>query len=232
MRRGIFITGTDTGVGKTVIAAAIVRALKNRGLSVGVMKPVETGCGRRGEGLYPADGAFLKYMAETETPLTEITPYRFETPVAPLTASEIEGGAVSADEILEGYERMAGEHDFMVVEGVGGLMVPLSEDFLVSDLIRLLDLPVVVVARNTLGVINHTLLTVRAAENEGIPLSGVVINHTRRPEGDVAEETNPGVLERLLAPPVIGVFPCLAGLGREEIERAAIETLSLEPLMD
>ncbi|GMT46963.1 MAG: ATP-dependent dethiobiotin synthetase BioD [bacterium] len=232
MKRGVFITGTDTGVGKTIVAAAITRALKMRGVNVGVMKPVETGCRMEGEkGLVPVDGAFLKYMAETDTPLSEITPYRFETPVAPMVASGIEGRVIRKEVILSTFEKISGNHDFMVVEGVGGLMVPVSRDFLVCDLVNLLDLSVIVVAGNTLGVINHTLLTVKAAENEGIRVAGVVINHTRSPRGDIAEDTNPQVLEKLLSVPVIGVFPYLEERSKEEMDRVSGYALSVEALM-
>ncbi len=232
MKRGVFITGTDTGVGKTVIAAAITRALKMRGLSVGVMKPVETGCRMESEKeLVPVDGAFLQYMAETDTPLSEITPYRFETPVAPLVASEIEGRAISREVILSTYEKIAGDHDFMVVEGVGGLMVPVSRDLLVCDLVKLFDLSIIVVAGNTLGVINHTLLTIKAAENEGIRVAGVVINHTHPSQGNIAEDTNPGVLKELLTVPVIGVFPYLEERSKEALDRVSAYALSVETLM-
>ncbi len=229
---GVFITGTDTGVGKTIIAAAVARALKMRGVNVGVMKPVETGCRMDSEeGLVPADGAFLKYMAECDTALTDIVPYRFETPVAPLVASGIEGRAIRKEVILSTFEEIAGNHDFMVVEGVGGLMVPVSRDLLVCDLVRLLDLPVIVVAGNTLGVLNHTLLTVKAAGNEGIRVAGVVINHTHSPHGDIAEDTNPGVLKELLSVPVIGVFPYLEERSKEEMDRVSGYVLSVDTLM-
>jgi dethiobiotin synthetase len=232
MKRGVFITGTDTGVGKTIIAAAITRALKMRGVSVGVMKPVETGCRMEGEkGLVPVDGAFLQYMAETDTTLSDITPYRFETPVAPLIASEIEGRVIREEVILSTFKKIADDQDFMVVEGVGGLMVPVSRHLLVCDLIKLLDLSVIVVAGNTLGVINHTLLTVKAAENEGIRIAGVIINHTHSPHGDIAEDTNPGVLEKLLSVPVIGVFPYLEERSKEEMDRVSGYALSVETLM-
>ncbi len=232
MKRGVFITGTDTGVGKTIISAAITRALKIRGVNVGVMKPVETGCRMEGEkGLVPVDGAFLQYMAETDSPLSDITPYRFETPVAPLVASELEGRVIRKEVILTTYEKIAGNHDFMVVEGVGGLMVPVSRDLLVSDLVKMLDLSIVVVAGNTLGVINHTLLTVKAAENEGIRIAGVVINHIRSPRGDIAEDTNPRALEKLLTVPVIGVFPYLKERSKEEMDRISEYALSVGTLM-
>ncbi|NOZ25805.1 MAG: dethiobiotin synthase [Nitrospirae bacterium] len=232
MKRGVFITGTDTGVGKTVIAAAITRALKAGGLSVGVMKPVESGCTVvEGEGLLPPDGAFLRDMAETDIPLSEVTPYRFETPVAPLVASRIENRGIREELILEAFEKIADRHDFVVVEGVGGLMVPLRRGFLVSDLIRLLGLPAVVVARNTLGVINHTLLTVSGAGNEGITVSGVVLNHTRPLCRDIAEETNPRMLEELLDVPLMGVFPYLRERSREALDSASLNVLDMAPLL-
>ncbi len=230
MIRGVFVTGTDTGVGKTVVAAAVARAVMAKGLRVGVMKPVETGCRMAEEGLRPADGAFLKEMSGVDSPLEDVTPYRFETPVAPLVASEIEGVRIRTGVIQEAFERIASDSDFIVVEGVGGLMVPVGEDLLVADLIRQLGLPAVVVARNTLGVINHTLLTVAVAEAGGIEVAGVVINQTRPHKGGVAEETNPSVLRRLLAVPVLGLFPYLEEMSREGLDRAR-EALDVGPLL-
>ncbi len=232
MKRGVFITGTDTGVGKTVIAGAVTRALMARGLSVGVMKPVESGCTVvEGEGLLPADAAFLREMAESAAPLSEITPFRFETPVAPIVASRIEGVEIREEVIISAFEETARRHDFVVVEGVGGLMVPIRSGFLVSDLVGLLGLPVAVVARNTLGVINHTLLTVRAAANEGIRVAGVVLNHTEPLRGGVAEETNPALLGELLDVPLIGVFPYLKERSRDALDAAALESLDIGPLL-
>ena len=231
MKQGVFITGTDTGVGKTIIAAAITRALKIRGLRVGAMKPVETGCKREGDTLVPIDGAFLQYMSESDIPLSDVTTYRLETPVAPLIASEIEGMTIKKDVILKTFEKVSRDYDFMVVEGVGGVMVPVNEDLMVIDIIKLLGLPVVVVARNTLGIINHALLTVRAVVSEGIPVAGVIINHTRPRDGTIAENTNPSVLKKLLGVPLLGVFPYIKETSKEEIDKASLKALDIEPLL-
>jgi dethiobiotin synthetase len=219
--KGVFITGTDTGVGKTIIAAAIGRAVTGLGYSTAVMKPVETGCRRDGPVLVPHDGSFLLDMSGSDIPLSDVTPYRFETPVAPLVASETEGLEINTDLILDTFYRLSSRHDFIIVEGVGGIMVPVRDDMLIIDLIKAMDLPVVIVAMNKLGMINHTLLTVNAALDRGITVKGVIINSPSLPTGDMAEETNPSVLKRLLKVPLLGEFPYLEGINKGLIDEAS-----------
>lgn len=214
MKKGIFVSGTDTGVGKTVIAAALVRSLLRRGLRVAVLKPVETGCERSADGLVPADGMFLREAAGLDLPVGEIVPFRYATPVAPFVAARIEGRAQPAGEVvLAAYERLASDHDFVVVEGAGGLMVPISDQgggYFMLDLVRDLGLPLVLVAGTRLGTINHTLLSIRLAAASGVAVAGVVLNQVSAPVNDCAEQTNPALLRELLTVPVIGPFPWLA----------------------
>ncbi len=230
MGRGIFITGTDTGVGKTVIAGAIVRALKRKGLKVGVMKPVETGCARKGDVLIPSDGEFLKYMADLDISINEITPYRFETPVAPLVASEIEGVYISPERILEVYKGLTRKFDFVIVEGVGGLMVPIREDLFVADLVSYMGIPLIVVSVNKLGTINHTFLTVDAARTKGLDIEGLIFNHIRQSD-DVSVDSNISVIKRLIDVPVAGVFPFIDNFTRENIEKEGLNNILIEYIL-
>jgi dethiobiotin synthetase len=220
MAKGIFITGTDTGVGKTVIAAGIIRALARKGVKAGAMKPIETGCDRRQGDLIPADGMFLREIAGMAEPVELVAPLLFSHPLAPMVASELEGKSVDIDSIIRARNTLMTKYEFLVVEGAGGIMVPLKESggsrfagrndlspFLMADLIKAFDFPAVVVARAGLGTINHSLLTVIHALREGIEVRGLIIN-TSSPAGDaIAERTNPDVLKRLCPVPVLGVVP-------------------------
>ncbi len=216
MAKGIFITGTDTGVGKTIVAAGIIRALVRKGVKVGAMKPIETGC----ENLVPADGMFLREIAGMDDPVDLITPLCFSHPLAPMVASELEEKPVRLDVIIHAYTTLAAKYEFLVVEGVGGLMVPVMESgggmialsnaaapFFIADLIKTLDLPAVVVARAGLGTINHTLLTVMHAIGAGIDVRNVIINNSMRLSDTVAERTNPDILHRICPVPVLGPIP-------------------------
>ncbi len=222
---GVFITGTDTGVGKTVISAALTRTLLNRGMSVGVMKPVETGCARGPKGLLATDSEFLIKAARSKDPKNLITPYTMEAPVAPMEAAEMEGVEINEEYILDCYLQLKHRHDFMVVEGAGGLMVPIHRRMLVSDLIQLLDLPVILVARPNLGTINHSLLSLHYAQDLGIKVLGFVINrrHDEVKEIHVAEEKSPILIETLSGVPFLGTKPYVEDslLDEEFIEKSA-----------
>ncbi len=173
---GLFITATDTGVGKTLVSGAIAKSLRSRGINVEVFKPVASGCQRSGGELISPDAAFLAACCESNRTLDEINPVRFALPLAPNVAAQREGKQVDLDAIFAQYNRLAEEADIVIVEGVGGLLCPLSDDFWVIHLARMMNLPLVVVARAGLGTINHTLLTLHAARCAGLAVAGVVIN--------------------------------------------------------
>ncbi len=216
--KGFFITATGTAVGKTVVAGALIRLLKGEGLRVGAMKPLESGCRRSGPGgaLFPADGSFLRELAEMEEPVDWVVPYRFEAPLAPLAAAAAEGSSIDIKEIKSRFERLGGRYEALVVEGIGGLLVPLTRGryaqsegvYYVLDLALELGLPLVIVAAPSLGTINHTLLTVRCALDAGARVAGIIINHQAPadPE-DQSQRTNPGIIRELAGVPVLGIFP-------------------------
>ncbi len=203
---GFFITGTDTGVGKTLIAGAIARALSLNGRRVGVMKPFESGCRRDGAAVVPADAVLLRNMAGSQDDLALICPYAFERPLAPGVAADLEQVPISLEKVQKIFNQLSAQYDIMLVEGAGGLMVPVSAEHLIIDTIRLLQLPLIIVARTALGTINHTLLTVREAQRAGICVCGIILNKVS-PEQDEAEDTNPEVIRKFSNVPLLGQVP-------------------------
>jgi dethiobiotin synthetase len=171
--RALFITGTDTGVGKTVVACAIAEALRRRHIDVGVMKPIETGVGAQG----PLDAISLAEAAGVADALDLVCPQRFELPAAPSVAAAREGRAVDLGEIRAAHAELARRHAFLLIEGAGGVLVPIAPGFSMIDLAAEFGAPLVVVTRASLGTINHTLLTLEAIERRGLRLAGVVISH-------------------------------------------------------
>lgn len=204
---GLFITGTDTGVGKTVIAGAIADWFRRRHRRVGVLKPVATGCMHRREGLVSEDAEFLAHCADARVPLDVICPQRYVEPLAPSVAAERAKQPLDWEAVQRSIRVIEAGSEFLIVEGVGGAMVPLDSSHTVLDLIRWLRLPVVVVARPDLGTINHTLLTLAALRGSGASVAGVVINRYPTDTPDAAQETNPRVIERWGKAPVLCVAP-------------------------
>jgi dethiobiotin synthetase len=204
---GIFVTGTDTNVGKTVIAGAIADWFRRRGARVGVSKPCATGCERRREGLVSADAEFLAACADARFPLDVICPQRYAEPLAPAVAAERAKEPLDWDAVGWSLASIERGSDVLIVEGVGGVNVPLDERHTVLDLAQWLRLPAVVVARAGLGTINHTLLTVNALRAAGVAVAGVVVNRYPPDTADVAEETNPRAIERWGNVPVLCLVP-------------------------
>jgi dethiobiotin synthetase len=204
-RAGCFVTGTDTGVGKTVVACAIVRELRAAGRDVGVMKPAETGVGPDG----PLDALALRAAAGVKDPLDDVCPQRFALPAAPCVAAANEGTKVDLVRIRAAFRRLSARHDFLIVEGAGGLLVPLRDDATMADLALDLGLPLVIAARAALGTINHTLLTLEAAVARGLDVCGVVISHAGG-RLSAADERNLAFLRGELGGALLGEIPPLA----------------------
>jgi len=202
--RGIFITGTDTGVGKTYVGAGLAAAMRENGIEIGVMKPAETGCLLRKGVLVPRDALQLMKAGGGDDPLDLVNPYRFRVALAPAIAAARAGKKIEIRRIISAYRTLARKHPFMIVEGAGGIMVPLTTRRNYLDLAGVLDLPVLVVARPGLGTINHTLLTVMALRSRGVRIAGIVINHQSKKRPGLAERTGPQYIERLSGVPVIG----------------------------
>ena len=190
----VFLTGTDTGVGKTYVASLLVRGLRRAGMDTVPMKPIC--CGDR------ADAEALFEACEHEVPLNVINPLWYRTPAAPYAASIVENRPADLTLIRATFERLRFRHRSLVVEGVGGWLVPISRDYFVADLAAELGLPVAVVVRNRLGAISHALLTVRDIERRGIPFAGIILNNIDSTP-DSGAVTNRTMLEDLLNRPLL-----------------------------
>jgi dethiobiotin synthetase len=211
--RGCFITGTDTGVGKTLVTAALAVCLMRRGLSVGVMKPIETGC--RTAGTSGSDAARLYAAAGVTEPVEAISPYRFADPLAPLDAARRAGWTIDLRRVVRAYRTLAARYALLLVEGAGGVMVPITSTADTRDLIAQLGLPAVVVVRAVLGAVNQTLLTLDALRHRNIPVLGVFLNRSGSPAGPddaLQESSTVGLLKARCGVPVIGPLPHRAGL--------------------
>jgi dethiobiotin synthetase len=218
---GLFVTGTDTGVGKTRIAAAIARAMTAAGPRVGVLKPVASGA--EPGPIWPDAEALA--AAVGGAPRERVAPLVFEAPLAPPVAARQAGQTLRWDDLWrssrEALEWWADDRraEVVVVEGVGGWLCPIAEDATVADLAARLDYPVLVVARRGLGTINHTLLTVEAIARRGLRVAGVVLNGSGPTADPVAEATNPAEIARRL-PPGVGLLadlPYLMGDGGDPL---------------
>jgi dethiobiotin synthetase len=189
-----FLAGTDTGVGKTYIGALLVRSLRRAGFDTVGLKPIC--CGDR------SDAETLQAAADGELSLDDVNPVWFRVHAAPYTASIIENRLPDLDQIRDRYARIRASRQSIIVEGVGGWLVPILQHYSIADLAVEMDLPVVVVAANKLGALNHTLLTVQAIQARGLRCAGVILNNLS-PDTDPATSTNRSVLEHLLEVPVL-----------------------------
>jgi dethiobiotin synthetase len=205
-RKALFITGTDTGVGKTRVAAGLIRLARLRGLHGVGVKPVETGCSVREGVLYPEDGAFLCEAAENELPLDQCAAFRFKLPASPARAATVEGRRLYLAEIEEHIRAVVANADFTVVEGAGGLMVPIQGKHMIIDLIRRLGYPALLVGRTRLGTVNHTLLSLNAMKHYEIAAAGIVLSCSEGPTGP-EEEYTPTDLSKLADDVPIVVLP-------------------------
>jgi dethiobiotin synthetase len=196
---GVFITGTDTGVGKTHVACGLARALAARGGAVGVFKPVETGVAEGAE-LGP-DGAALRAAAGSGDAPDAVCPYRFPLPASPLAAARAAGAEVSLERIRAGFADLAGRHRWMIVEGAGGWAVPYAPGVDTAQVAAACGLPVVVVARRALGTVNHARLTVDAVRRAGLSVAGIVLNGPA-PEADPSAAANGALIAELTGVPV------------------------------
>ena len=199
MTRGIFVTGTDTEIGKTAITAGLAAVLKRRGINAGVMKPISAG-GR-------ADAKLLKRAARSDQPLDTINPIYLRDPLSPNIAARREEKILDLAPVFDAFNHLSKIHDYLLVEGVGGLLVPITDDFLVADLAARLDLPLLIVARAALGTINHTLLTIEAARARGLQINSVIYNTLSAGSSGVSAQMSPEVVTRISGVPSSGTIP-------------------------
>ena len=201
MSPGLFITGTDTGVGKTFVAAALLAELRRRGVRAAAFKPIACGTGGR------HDAEIYAAIMQYEQPLDAINPIYLRHPLAPSVAARLEHKRIDLRRIRECYRQLSSAYSVVLVEGAGGLLVPIRDDYFVADLARSLKLPLLVVARLGLGTINHSLLTVRAARDIGLKVRGIVLSDTTGGRHSLAEKTNIRTVPELCRAPLLGVMP-------------------------
>ena len=221
MAFSLFVTGTDTGVGKTWVTAGLAAALRRRGVDVGVFKPVATGARTLSE-----DTALLKAAAGVDDPPALITPQLFRAPLAPSVAARLEKRAVDLRAVDRAWARLRSSHEVVLAEGVGGLLVPLRPRWPVAALVRRLKLPLLVVARPHLGTINHTALTVRAAEGFGLHVLGLVLNRHVPGRPGLAERTARAALEEETRRPVLAEIPWLGRDGARAFRHRVFDRLA------
>lgn len=226
--KGFFVTGTDTDVGKTIVSSGLAAVLKEKNVDVGVFKPLLSGIAREDPA---SDTSLLKQLSQTSLSYEEITPFEFKEPLAPYVAGKLEGKIVGIEEVLSHWEKIREKHEFFIVEGAGGISVPLGEGFLVSDLILALQLPIVIVARPNLGTFNHIFLTVQYAKSLGLSIAGIVINGISD-DPDIAEKTNPELIEEFCQVPILGITPKLKDITKENIKKMVEDHINVNLLIN
>jgi dethiobiotin synthetase len=214
---GVFVTGTDTGIGKTVVAGGIAAALKRRGVDVGVFKPVATGCRSDWRGnLISSDAEFLAACADTVDPLSRICPCAYAEPLSPHLAARRAGKPVDFDLIALCFRQLTASHGFVVAEGAGGLLTPVTDRKFIADIAAQLGLPLVIVTDPKLGTLTRTGAVIEAARSRKLPIAGVIVNRYDPDKADLAEETAAAEIERVFRVDVLASLPTDPGIDAEE----------------
>lgn len=225
----VFISGTGTGVGKTFVTAVLAKALQARGFSVGVMKPIETGVMPHAD--CSSDASYLYNLACPEEDFDVVAPYRLAAPLAPLAASRLEHRIIDFTVIESAHATLCGKYDYVLIEGVGGVLVPVTKHESVRELVIRLKTPCVIVSRAELGAVNHTLLTIEALRRSSIPIIAVIFNHVD-PPGDSSSatmqiESTVKLVSALGQLPVLGPLPHQRN--HPEDSRAGLTELASNP---
>jgi dethiobiotin synthetase len=229
--RGVFITGTDTGVGKTLIASGLAWALKKRQIDVGVMKPFATANREFSRKYRSQDTFILAKAAQTSEPDSDLNPFFYRKAASPLMASQITGKKVpNLDEALAAFRKIALRHKFVIVEGIGGIMVPIAEKSVIGDFAKKIALPVIIVSSPFLGTLNHTLLTVMACRSLGLDIVGIIVNRMPvRPS--IVEEKTPRMIEEITGVSVLAVMGYSRNLAYSRAGRAIEKSIDLDSLL-
>ncbi len=211
--RGFFVTGTDTDVGKTVITGGLAAAFKKRGLDCGVCKPVQSGVsGNPIEG----DLGFLLSISGNKADADLANVYSFANPLTPSVAADKEKVTIDSNQIVSSVEKLAAKHDWILVEGVGGLLAPIAKNFSNAELAFALNLPLIIVARAGLGTIHHTLATIEVAKSRGLRIAGIILNGAKNDGSDPSETSNAEQISNYTDAPVLGVLPKLEKVSVEK----------------
>ncbi len=217
---GFFITGTDTGIGKTVVTACLTALFKSQDMDVGVMKPIETGVDPVCSSSANSDAKFLMESSSSTDTEEEVCPYRFKTPASPYQAAQIAGTQIQPSTILEKFKVLQSRHSMMMVEGIGGLLVPITYKYSVADLALKIGLPLIIVSRFRVGTLNHTLLTINAAQQYGLKIKGIILNQLEDGVLNDVEIKQGELIEEFSGIPILGTFPYLEDVSSEGIKES------------
>lgn len=217
MDKGFFVTGTDTGVGKTIITAGIAASIREKGISVGVFKPMMCGVKREDE---KSDAFFLKKMSGDAHSLEKINPFQFDGWITPYLAAKRENRTISLEDVKQTWMDVKDSRDFYLIEGAGGLLVPMGSDYLAAHVAQEIGYPLLIVARPGLGTINHTLLTIDVAQRMGLIVAGVILNGLKPGQKGEVEKTNPQLIEKFSGVPVLGTVPWMEQIDRQTLIEA------------
>ena len=228
MNKGIFITGTDTGVGKTIVTAGLAGAIKSKGIDVGIMKPVASGAISHNGRLISNDVRFLVNSIRSKDDLDIICPVCIKPALSPFAASLCYDMEIDIEKIHDAYIKLCKKHDIVIIEGIGGVLVPITDNYMVSDMMKAFDLPVVIVARPGIGTINHSLLTINEIKRNELLIKGFIINGMDMEPTGLAEKTNPLIISRLSGVPLLGTLPFDPKVDESLPETGDIIQLALE----
>ncbi|MGB9003784.1 MAG: dethiobiotin synthase [Nitrosotalea sp.] len=203
--KSYFVTGTDTGVGKTAITAALAASLRKRGIDVGVMKPIASGTPHK-TGFKSSDAISLHEAAKVNDTEDMINPVFLPVPTSPYDATKILNLEIDMKTISERFQHLLKAHQMLLVEGIGGIMTPIARNFFVADMIKEMGLETIIVTRSTLGTLNHTVMTFRMCKEYGIAVKGMIINYFDE-KGSLAERNAPSTLHEITGLPILGIIP-------------------------
>ena len=227
--KSLFVTGTDTDVGKTVVTGGIAAALKNMGKDVGIMKPFAAGMPEK-TGYKSKDVQFLANASQTSDPEKLVNPYFFELPASPYTATNSLGIEFDVRVVLDSFKELSSIHDIMLVEGIGGAMTPILDNYFVTNLIKEMDIRAIIVSSNRIGTVNHTLMTCKLCEDYGIKIAGIIINNLD--SNGYQFEMLKRDLEGLTKVPVIGEIPFFDQIDFETLSNTVIDNIDLKSLFN
>lgn len=219
--KSYFITATDTGVGKTTITAALAVCIRKLGVDVGVMKPIATGVLQK-TGFKSSDVSILYNAAGVHDAEDEINPVFMQLPVSPYDASKALGISFDKKIIFEQFAKLQSRHEMMLVEGIGGIMTPLTRDYFVADLIKEMGLETIIITRSTLGTLNHTMMTVKVCHDNKIPIKGILVNNYDE-NGGPEEKNAPLTIHEITNIPILGVLPFIKYYDNPEMMVSHVE---------
>ena len=219
--KSYFITGTDTGVGKTSITAALAACIKKLGVDVGVMKPIATGIPQK-SGFKSSDASVLSQACGVDDSEDLVNPVFMPLPASPYDVSKILDLKFDREIIFEKFEKLKNKHEMLLVEGIGGIMTPISRDYFVADMIKDMGLETIIVTRSTLGTLNHTMMTVKTCHDYKIPIKGIIVNNYDE-KGGMTEKNSPSTIYEITNVPILGTLPFVRDYQNLEMMMSHVE---------